>query len=312
MNDLKEMLQWHPAFYASLQIELQNEADWLIFENEHQLGTKPKQIDVLVIKKENNYPVQKNIGRIFRKHNIIEYKSPTDYLSVDDFYQVYGYACFYKADTEKTDSIAIEELTISFVCKQYPRKLIRHLKQNRRYSLREQEAGIYLIEGDKIPMQLIITSRLSEKENLWLKSLTDELEQTADAERLVSVYKKHTDNTLYRSVMDIIVRANRKKFQEVKEMCTALEELMKDEIEAMRKEIIAEGLAEGRAEGLIKGQELFLISRVQRKVRKNKTIETIACELEEPLDNIRDIYETIISNPGEETEEIYQRLHAAD
>lgn len=213
MNDLKEMLQWHPAFYASLQIELQNEADWLIFENEHQLGTKPKQIDVLVIKKENNYPVQKNIGRIFRKHNIIEYKSPTDYLSVDDFYQVYGYACFYKADTEKTDSIAIEELTISFVCKQYPRKLIRHLKQNRRYSLREQEAGIYLIEGDKIPMQLIITSRLSEKENLWLKSLTDELEQTADAERLVSVYKKHTDNTLYRSVMDIIVRANRKNFR---------------------------------------------------------------------------------------------------
>ena len=81
-KDPKERLQWHPAFYAGLQIELKDEADRLIFENEHQLGTKPKEIDVLIIKKEPNYPVKKNIGRIFKTWNIIEYKSPTDYLSV--------------------------------------------------------------------------------------------------------------------------------------------------------------------------------------------------------------------------------------
>lgn len=28
-------LQWHPAFYAGLQIELKDEADNLSFENEH-------------------------------------------------------------------------------------------------------------------------------------------------------------------------------------------------------------------------------------------------------------------------------------
>ena len=39
----KGILQWHPAFYAGLQIELEAEADRLIFENEHQLGTKPRQ-----------------------------------------------------------------------------------------------------------------------------------------------------------------------------------------------------------------------------------------------------------------------------
>lgn len=44
-------LQWHPANYAGLQIELADEKEFLIFEDEHQLGTKPKAIDILIIKK---------------------------------------------------------------------------------------------------------------------------------------------------------------------------------------------------------------------------------------------------------------------
>ena len=77
---------WHSAFYAGIQIELEDEADNLVFENEHQLSTQPMEIDVLIIKKETDRPVKKNIGRIFKKYNIIEYKSPDDSLSVDDFY----------------------------------------------------------------------------------------------------------------------------------------------------------------------------------------------------------------------------------
>ena len=59
-----QKLQWHPAFYAGMQIELEEDRDNLIFENEHQLGTKPMEIDILIIKKENALPVRKNIGRI--------------------------------------------------------------------------------------------------------------------------------------------------------------------------------------------------------------------------------------------------------
>lgn len=117
-----EILQWHPAMYAGIQIELEEESENLIFENEHQLGRKPMEIDVLIIKKENEKPIHKNIGRIFRKYNIVEYKSPTDYLSVDDFYKVYGYTCFYKADTGTADYVRIEELTITFICERYPKK----------------------------------------------------------------------------------------------------------------------------------------------------------------------------------------------
>lgn len=55
-------LQWHPAFYADLQIELQDDRENLIFENEHLLGTKPTQIDVLVVKKKKMFPSKRILG----------------------------------------------------------------------------------------------------------------------------------------------------------------------------------------------------------------------------------------------------------
>lgn len=227
----RELLQWHPAFFAGIQIELKEDADNLIFEQEHSLSSKPMGIDVL-IKKAQDIPIRKNIGRIFRKHNILEYKGPGDYLSIDDFYKVYGYACFYKSDVTSMDSIQLEELTISLICEHYPQKLAEHLKQERGYFLRVIEDGIYYIMGDKIPIQLIVTSRLSKKENLWLRSLTKHLENMDAARALLEDYKKNKKNRLYKSVMNVIVRANTTEFEEVKNMCEALEELMKDELDA--------------------------------------------------------------------------------
>ena len=93
MGDEKR-IQWHPAFDAAMQIELEEEAGNLIFEPEYLLSKKPLQMDILIIKKNRNIAIKKNIGQIFRRYNVIEYKSPDDNLSVDDFYKVYGYICF--------------------------------------------------------------------------------------------------------------------------------------------------------------------------------------------------------------------------
>ena len=50
--------------------------------------------------------------------------------------------------------------------------------------------------------------------------------------------------------MDVIVRANKGLFEEVKEkdMCEAIRELFHDEIQAARLDALQEGRAEGRAE----------------------------------------------------------------
>lgn len=228
----KRAVQWHPAFFAGIQIELEEDRENLIFESEHQLSKKPMEIDVLVIKKEKELSVRKNIGRIFRRHNIIEYKSPDDYLSIDDFYKVYGYACFYKADTGKTNEVKAEEITITLVTAQYPVKLIKHLQRKRGYRVKKEEAGIYYVEGDYYPIQILVTRKLSEKENLWLRSLTNHLEGTKETEKLLDEYEKHKHDNLYQAVMNVVVRANREKFEEAKgSMCEALLELMKDELD---------------------------------------------------------------------------------
>lgn len=121
----------------------------------------------------------------------------------------------------------------------------RNLQVQRRY------AGIYYLVGDTLPIQIVVISELSKKESLGLRNLTNQLKSTKDAEDLLKDYKKHKKNTLYESVMDIIVRANEEKFEEAKRMCKALEELMKDELEAKKNE----GQEIGKEIGMQQGKE---------------------------------------------------------
>ena len=263
------VLQWHPAFFAGIQIEFSEEKEKLTFENEHQLGTKPKQIDVLIIKKESENRLRKNIGKIFRKYNIIEYKSPEDYISIDDFYQVYGYACFFKADTKKVNEIKAEEITITFVCKRKPEKLIKHLQEKRGFRLEGKE-GIYTIYGDFFPMQLLVTSELSKTENFWLHYLTDDLKTVEEANKILGKYEGHQKENLYKSVMNIIVNANRELFKEAKKVCEALRELMKEELEEREKA----------------GERKIKMHLIQTKLSKGKTVESTAEDLEESVENV--------------------------
>lgn len=256
------MLQWHPAFFAGIQIELAEDADYLEFIQEYALGTKPMEIDVL-IKKEENRVIKKNIGRIFRKYNIIEYKSPSDYLSIDDYYKVYAYTYSYKVDRITENSVLLTELTISLISKGYPWRLMKHLKEEREFQIEERYPGIYYILGDVLPVQIVVTSRLSRTESLWLRNLTNQIGNEKDVEELLWEYQKHPKNKLYESVMNVIVAANEEKFREAKEMCEALRKLMQDELEAER--------LDGEESGKDKVNELNLklsqIGRVEDIIR---------------------------------------------
>ena len=282
-------IQWHPAFFAGIQIEFSQEKEKLTFENEHLLGTKLKQIDVLIIKKESEATIQKNIGRIFRRHNIIEYKSPDDYVSIDAFYQVYGYACFYKADTNHVDEIKANEITITFVCKDRPRELIKHLMQERGFRIKGKE-GIYTIQGDYFPMQLLITSELSEEENFWMRFLTNDLKTVEEANKILSEYEGHQNENNHKSVMNAIVHANKELFKEAKKMCEALLELMKDELEESKNAGRIEGEKNGRIEGekigRIAGERSVKFNLIRTKLSKGKTVEVIAEDLEDSVENI--------------------------
>ena len=302
---------WHPAFFAGIQIELEEDADNLVFENEHQLGTKPMEIDVLIIKKETDRPVKKNIGRIFKKHNIIEYKSPDDSLNVDDFYKVYGYTCFYKADARYVNSIPAEELTITFVAEKYPRKLIEHLKDVKNYRVDEKEKGIYYVYGDLIPIQILITRKLSAEENLWLKSLTNKLNETAAAEKLIENYMEHKESSLHQSMIETIMRANQKLFQEVNGMSDIFMEIVQEKFDRKLKEEVdkaVESAVEEATEKAVKEKLTERISLIRKKCARNKSLVRIADDLETDTDEIRSLYEVISKNPEKTAEELYQMV----
>jgi hypothetical protein len=123
-------ISWHPAFLEAIKLELGQYGDILEYTPEYQLTKEPLRIDVVIVKKRKNVPIRKNIAAIFKGHNLIEYKSPSDYISLEDFYKVYAYACLY-VTVEPQTAEAISDLTITFVGSRYPRKLVEHLEKVR-------------------------------------------------------------------------------------------------------------------------------------------------------------------------------------
>lgn len=297
-NTEEKPLQWHPAFFAEIQIELKEDSKNLYFENEHQLGTKPKEIDILIIKKNSAIPIRKNIGRIFRKYNIIEYKGPDDSLTINDFYKVLGYTYFYKADTQIDDEIKLEELTITFVSRHFPQNLFQHLKDTGK-ELLNIENGIWYTEHATIPIQFIITSQLSEKENFWLKHLTNDLQDKNIVNELLEHYKGHNHDIYYNSVMDIIMRANKKIFQEDEHMCDAMMEILQDRIDIIKQKSKEDGFRLGEENGFRLGEQnglrlgeekgLHLAKMVLRMNAEGTDHKTIAAKCMIPVETVKDI-----------------------
>lgn len=120
-------IQWHPGFYATTEIELRSNKNDLHFIREYNLSKKPLQIDMLIIEKLKNVQIQNEIGKLFRKYNVIEYKSPDDEMNIDDFFKTVGYAYLYKGLGEKVNQIPLEELTASLFRERKPLDLMKEL-----------------------------------------------------------------------------------------------------------------------------------------------------------------------------------------
>ena len=244
----KTKLQWHPAFGAALRITFQDEMQYLEMHEEYLLSKKPLQMDVLIIKKLQDVQIKKTIGRIFRKHNIIEYKSPDDSLSVNDFYKVYGYACIYQSNTDRIKEIDPEDMTLTFVCSHYPREFLKHLERVRGMCTEYQGGGIYYLKGDPIPMQLLIAPWMSDEENYWIQSMRTDLRAGEEIRKLMREYEKHRKSKDYTAVMNLITRANWEQMEVEKKMCDALNELFAEELKEADSRGRTEGLRQGKRE----------------------------------------------------------------
>ena len=145
-------------------------------------------VDLLIIKKPRNVDIRKNIGRIFKGHNIIEYKSPSDSFNKDDYNKAFAYAYLYASLLH----ISTDDTTITIVAGRHPRNLLRLLHSDTRLAITDGVRGIHYIQGERIPVQIIEQKALPKTENLWLGSLSKDLSIKA-LERLVNE-SRHRNN----------------------------------------------------------------------------------------------------------------------
>ena len=171
MSDSTEKIQWHPAFYDAISAELDEYRQYLNIIPERQLTTEPLRMDLLVIKKLKDVKIEKNIAQIFRHDNILEYKSPDDSLTTDDYNKVFGYAYLYAC----LEKLNIWDITISFVTAAHPDNVLAYLNKRTQIRVVKISEGIYHIHNEIMPVQILVTKRLKQEENLWLSSLTDKI-----------------------------------------------------------------------------------------------------------------------------------------
>ena len=266
-QEKSQKLQWHPAFCSALRLELLEDAENLEFTDEFQLTEKPLQIDCTVVKVKKNCRIKNEIGKIFRKYNIFEYKSPMDELNIDTFYKAVAYACLYKVLPNHVDEIPAEEITITLIRDRKPVKLLGELEKSG-YGYKKEAAGIYYVNGAMFPMQIIESSELDVDMHVQLKALTNHLEESLMRQYLLQVSTfEGREKNLADIVLQVIVNSNMEKVREWKgseqTMCEALRVLMKEELKEERVAGLREGRLEGQREGQREGQIRAYASLVQ-------------------------------------------------
>ena len=212
--------QWynihHDAFFEALQLELYDHKNDLDFIFEHPLSKEALIMDVLVIKKKPGVQISKNIGRIFETHNIFEYKSESDYLSKNDYNKVIAYALLYSSFTPAD----VSDITVSFAVTSHPRELLKYLTTDRGFTIQTADPGIYYVQGDTFPIQILEGKKLSQDENLFLQNLRSNL-TAADISKAVEAYRKLKSFEKKNAYMDRLVKANPRIAKEAMNMSEA-------------------------------------------------------------------------------------------
>ncbi len=240
---MNQKIQWHPAFCYAMRLELRD-VKGLEYTDEYNLTSKPLQIDLMIVKKLEDVVIHNKIGKLFKKHNLIEYKSPVASLNINTFYKTIAYACLYKSSAKLSEAIGIDEITITIIRNAKPREMFKALSKEG-FTITMEYEGVYYIHGNLFNTQVIVSSELNDTENKWIKSLKRNIPKTLYEGLCDDIQHKlsNQEKEMADNVMQVVSSANADAIQIWKEgdsiMCQALREIMKPEIdEAVSKATI--------------------------------------------------------------------------
>ena len=225
------------------------------------------------------------IRQIFRKFNVIEYKSPEDGLSIDDFYKTIGYAMLYKGLGETVNAVPADELTVSLFRHRKPRGLFRYLSEEAGVKVERRYPGIYAVSGYHIPVQIVVTKELAKEEQSVLRLLTYRADEGETVRFLRSM--EHLtdpgDRNNARAALEVIAAANLKLFKQLRREAN-MERVMRmvfgDEYDMNMERQWNEGLEQGRRETR-QEYEAVLADKDRSLADKDRALAEMAQELQE-------------------------------
>lgn len=234
--------QWHLGLKPAVDLELAKERENLSYFNEFNLNQQALEVDLLIIKKESDRPIENEIGKLFRKYNIVEYKSPRDELNIDTFYKAGAYTSLYKAYGHTVDERKADEITTTLLRKAKPVGLFQYFEK---HGIRFENPykGIYYVKsGILFPTQIVVTKELNPQEHIWLTALSDGMQKQQLRNLLEKAESFHTklDRELADAVLEVAIKANWKVAQELRgdgKMGQALLELMEPEINKIKETV---------------------------------------------------------------------------
>ena len=236
--------QWHELFVGAMHLEFLKDAAFIEFKPELQLGEQPPVVDLLIIKKDPAITVTNEIGRIFRTHNLVEYKSPEDSLTIQDFFKTIGYAGLYIGSEAVGAKAAPEEVTITFVRAGKPAKMMRTLQKDFGCEITKAYPGIYYVTGAiALPTQIVVTNRLEPEAHAWLQAISGREPDNA-LYRRIAYHEREKDSPENTHVRAIIRHMHRyygssfeKFYKEEKVMGRTLEDFANEIAEEHIKEL---------------------------------------------------------------------------
>ncbi len=218
----KHNVNWHEAACCAVQIELRDYAALLDFQSEFVLGKNSYRIDLLVIKKLSKQLIPKNIARIFSMYNLFEIKGLHSSVGISSYYKTIGYAGLFVEQISGAVQYSSLDVSITFLTFHYPRKLIQHLRDKRNLVVEKSSQGIYYVSKVTFKIQIIVTSRLPPEENLYLRCLTDHLQDVSLINRLADDYAIHKEHDIYIKYLNQLTKANLKMKGESSMVCEGL------------------------------------------------------------------------------------------
>ena len=230
-----ERIQWHQGFQGGLEFRLREYKDVLEYHHEHPLSKKPIVVDTLVIEKKDGVVIDEDVAALFLRHNVVEYKNPSDALSMDEYYNLLAYMCRYKATAGLTNEVKADQVTGTLIKDGKPVKVFREI-QRLGGVIAERCPGIYCVSGlIHMPTQIIVQSELEKDKNAVLRILSSHAKEE-DVRLFVEETRDLSDADDRKNadaVYEVSMRANSALYERLgrdPEMCTAFKELFKDEI----------------------------------------------------------------------------------